>query len=204
MSSEVLYALDQANKIVAFMNEYPSTFREGDENNGQALMFMFALFKCQEIARLRNETSEILLKDVIRYMIRHRLFFETRGLIVEVDGSYQIRRGKTLVFYKKGNSTIITDPSKSDGEKAIMILERISPNVLGKNRYHTLAHRVIRCLNPDRKRCERRYTLVNLCQTHQISKKEIRAYCRGKWGSLWYEENKEERKMEARRVIGER
>jgi len=202
MSSEVMYALDQANEIVAFMNEYPSTFREGDENNGQALMFMFALFKCQEEARLMNRNSEILLADIIRYMVRHRLFFETRGLIVEVDGSYQIRRGKTFVFYKKDDSTIITDPSKSDKEKGMIILERISPNVLGKNRYHTLAHRIIRCLNPDIKRCERRYTLVNLCQTRKITKKEIRAYCRGRWGSLWHEENKEERKMEALRVIG--
>ena len=100
MSSEVMYALDQANEIVAFMNRYPSTFRSGDENNGQALMFMFALFKCQETARLRNENSEILLRDVVRFMVRHLLFFETRGLIVEIDGRYQIKSGKPIVFYK--------------------------------------------------------------------------------------------------------
>ena len=204
MSSEVMYALDQANEIVAFMNRYPSTFRSGDENNGQALMFMFALFKCQETARLRNENSEILLRDVVRFMVRHLLFFETRGWIVEIDGRYQIKRGKPIVFYKQGVSTIITDPSKSEEEKGNIILERIGPNVLGKNRYHTLAHRVIRCLNPDEKRCERRYTLVNLFQTQQIPKKEIRAYCRHKWGSLWFEENKKERMTEARRVISGR
>ena len=204
MNSVQSYALNQANEIVSFMNEYPSTFQEGDENNGQALMFMFALFKFQEEARLRNENSEVLLRDVVRYMVRHQLFFETRGLIEKVNGQYQVKEGKTPVFYKKGDSTIITDPSTSDGEKGDIIHERISPNVLGKNRYHTRAHRVIRCLNPDKKRCERRYTLVNLYQSQNITKKEIRAYCRGKWGSLWHTQNKKERKMEARMMISQR
>lgn len=204
MNSVQSYALNQAQGIVAFMNDYPVSFQDGDENNGQALMLMFAIFKCQEAARQRNENTEIPLAIALRYMVRHRLFFETRGLIEKVNGQYQIKEGKTPVFYKKGDSTIITDPSTSDGEKGDIILGRISPNVLGKNRYHTLAHRVIRCLNPDEERSERRYTLVNLHQTRPITIKEIRKYCRDKWGSDWHTQNKKERKMEARRMISQR
>ena len=43
--------------------------------------------------------------------------------------------------------------------------------------------------------------IVKLSLEKPITIKEIRAYCRGKWGVLWYEQNKKERKMEARRMI---
>ena len=204
MNSVQSYALNQAQGIISFMNDHPASFQDGDENNGQALMLMFAIFKCQEAARQRNENTEIPLAVALRHIVRHRLFFETRGLIEKVNGQYQVKEGKTPVFYKKGSSVIITDPSTSEIKKINIILERISPNVLGKNRYHTLAYRVIRCLNPDEERSERKYTLVNLHQTRPITIKEIRKYCRDKWGSDWHTQNKKERKIEARRMISQR